>query len=139
MNKVIIGGRLTNDVKPQYTKNNKLFMFLTIAVNKREKDSADFIKCIVWNKTAEYIRDYCKGKGAKILITGKLHWETEKDSQGNYKDKVFVKIESVEDMDFKERDEYKPTNVDIPDEIDSEVREKQIEEIDDLDYDSIKF
>ena len=72
MNKVILSGRLTKDpdVKEGYTR-------FTLAVERKYKkdgqDSADFITCVAFGKTAEIIRDYMS-QGSKVLAEGR--WQT---------------------------------------------------------------
>ena len=62
MNKVILMGRLTKDVEIRQTPNNLSVARFTIAVNRRfVKDGgqqADFINCIAWRQTGEFIARY---------------------------------------------------------------------------------
>jgi len=98
-------GRLTKDVELKYTQNKKAVARFNIAV-KRNKEETDFISCIAWDKTAEFISKYFK-KGSLILVTGRIqtgHY-TDKDSKEVYTTDVIV-----EEVEFcggkKEENEF---------------------------------
>lgn len=76
MNKVILAGRLTKDIEMRYTQTGKAIARFILAVNRRvskdkEKQQADFIPIIVWNKLAEICSKYLT-KGIQILVEGHL-------------------------------------------------------------------
>ena len=76
MNKVILAGRLTKDIEVKYTQTGKAVARFILAVNRRvskdkEKQQADFIPIIVWNKLAEICSKYLT-KGSQILVEGHL-------------------------------------------------------------------
>ena len=76
MNKVILAGRLTKDIEMRYTQTGKAIACFILAVNRRvskdkEKQQADFIPIIVWNKLAEICSKYLT-KGSQILVEGHL-------------------------------------------------------------------
>ena len=55
MNKVILVGRLTKDIEVRYTQTGQAVARFILAVNRRvskdkEKQQADFIPIIIWNK-----------------------------------------------------------------------------------------
>lgn len=91
MNKVIILGRLTKDPELRVTQNNVPVTSFTVAVNRRfDKDNADFISCIAWRKTAEFVAKYFK-KGDMISLAGSLQTgKYEKDGQVHYTTDVNV-------------------------------------------------
>lgn len=82
INKVILMGRLTKDPELRYTNNKTPVCSFTIAVNNGygEKQQADFINCVAWNKTAEFVTKYFI-KGRMIIIAdGRIStrsWETQ--------------------------------------------------------------
>lgn len=95
MNKVILMGRLTKDVEIRQTPNNLSVARFTIAVNRRfEKDGgqqADFINCIAWRKTGEFIARYFQ-KGSMIAIVGSIQtrsWDGN-DGKKQYATEVIV-------------------------------------------------
>lgn len=76
MNKVILAGRLTKDIEMRYTQTGKAIARFILSVNRRvskdkEKQQADFIPIIVWNKLAEVYSKYLT-KGSQILVEGHL-------------------------------------------------------------------
>lgn len=82
INKVILMGRLTKDPELRYTNNKTPVCSFTIAVNNGygEKQQTDFINCVAWNKTAEFVTKYFT-KGKMIVIAdGRIStrsWETQ--------------------------------------------------------------
>lgn len=71
MNKVILLGRLVRDPEVKASQNGKIFTQFCIAVDRpyvKGKDrEADFINCVAFNKTGEFIGNYFN-KGQRILI-----------------------------------------------------------------------
>jgi len=88
MNKVNLLGRLTKDPEVRYTQgaNPCAIAKYTLAVNRRFKrdgePSADFIVCIAFGKSAEFVEKYLT-KGQQVAITGRLQFETWTDQNGN--------------------------------------------------------
>ena len=63
MNKVILMGRLTRDVEMRQTPNGVSLARFSIAVNRRfagkdAQQQADFINCVAWRQTGEFIARY---------------------------------------------------------------------------------
>jgi single-strand DNA-binding protein len=87
MNKVILIGRLTKEPAMNTTSNTTVCKF-NIAVDKAYKKdgepTADFISCVAFGKTAEFISKYFY-KGSKIVIEGE--WRT-----GSYTNKDGQKV-----------------------------------------------
>nr|DAI88308.1 MAG TPA: Single strand binding protein [Caudoviricetes sp.] len=87
MNKVILLGRLTRDPETRYTQtSNMQVTSFTLAVNRRfvkqgEERQADFINCVAWNKTAEFVSKYFK-KGQQVGIIGRIQTRNYDDEQG---------------------------------------------------------
>lgn len=85
MNKVILMGRLTKDPELRQTPNGISSCRFSIAVNRNFKNQqtgqydADFINCIAWRQTAEFISKYFR-KGQMITLDGTLR-------TGSYQDK----------------------------------------------------
>ena len=83
LNKVILGGRLTNQPELKQTPQGVSVTTFSIAVNRRgKKDEADFINCVAWRQTAEFITKYF-GKGSSICIVGQIQTRSWNDSNGN--------------------------------------------------------
>lgn len=95
MNKVILMGRLTKDVEIRQTPNGVSLARFTIAVNRRfAKDGgqqADFINCIAWRQTGEFIARYFQ-KGSMIAVVGSIQtrsWDGN-DGEKQYATEVVV-------------------------------------------------
>ena len=100
MNKVILMGRLTRNPELKTTPNGVSVCSFTLAVNRRFKNAngdydADFINCIAWRQTAEFIsKNFVKGR--MIAIAGSLQTRNyEKDGQ-----KHFITEVSAEEVAF---------------------------------------
>ena len=91
MNKVVLLGRLTKDPELRYTQNDKAVTTFTLAVNRQyEKDKADFINIIAWNKLAEFVSRYFS-KGRQVAIVGRLQVrDYEKDGKKVYLTEVIA-------------------------------------------------
>lgn len=85
MNKVLLLGRLTKAPELRATPSGVSVTSFTVAVNRRfKKDETDFINCIAWRNTAEFISKYF-GKGSMIAIVGSIQTGSyEKDGQKHY-------------------------------------------------------
>ncbi len=83
INKVILMGRLTREPELRYTDSKKPVCSFTVAVNNGygEKQTTDFIPCVAWNKTAEFVSKYFS-KGKMMVLVGKLGSRTWEGSDG---------------------------------------------------------
>ena len=61
-------------------------------VKQGEERQTDFIDCVAWRNTAEFITSYFQ-KGSMIAITGNLQTRNYEDKDGNKRKKVEVIIE----------------------------------------------
>lgn len=94
INKVILMGRLTKDPELRYTNNKTPVCSFTIAVNNGygENQRTDFVNCLAWNKTAEFVTKYFT-KGKMIIVIGRIStrsWETQ-DGKRAYATEVVAK------------------------------------------------
>ena len=105
MNKVMLVGRLTRDPELRYStgENATATARFSVAVNRRFKNvegnyDADFINCVAFGKTAEFIEKYFR-KGMAIGLTGRIQTGsyTNKDGQ-----KVYTTDVVVEETEFVE-------------------------------------
>lgn len=127
MNVVILSGRLTREPEIRYTQGGMAIAKISIAVDrtikKEGEPTADFINCIAFSKTAEFIEKYIS-KGNKVIINGR--WQT-----GNYTDKNGNKVYTndclVNNIEPCEKAQKKPVEnsgdgfLDVPDGIDEEL------------------
>lgn len=76
MNKVVLIGRLTNDIELRYTANHTAVASFALAINRgKDRDGkdkgADFPRCIAFSKTAETLSKYSK-KGGRLSVDGHI-------------------------------------------------------------------
>lgn len=110
MNKVILMGRLTRDPEIRYSNGGNGDQLCvarwTLAVDRRfakknndsSEQSADFISCVAFGKTAEHAEKYYH-QGIKITVTGRIQ-------TGSYVNRDGVKVYTtevvVEETEFAE-------------------------------------
>lgn len=139
MNKVILMGRLTRDPDVRYSNGGATVAHFSLAVDRKfkregEEQTADFISCVAFGKTAEFVERYFF-KGTKMVLEGRIQTGSyEKEGQKVYTTDIIV--EQVEFAESKSSNEnnggYVPTNrphggaagdgfMNIPDGIDEEL------------------
>lgn len=93
INKAILMGRLTRDPVIRHTDSGKAVCNFTVAIDNGygEEKSADFISCVAWNKTAEFVDKYF-AKGRMIIAVGRIQTRTWEDRDGkkNYVTEVIA-------------------------------------------------
>ena len=146
MNRVILMGRLTRDPDIRYSQSgdNMAIARFTLAVDRRgrrqengsDQQTADFISCVCFGKTAEFADKYLR-QGTKIAVTGRIQTGsyTNRDGQKVYTTEVVLdEIEFAESKNMQSNDApvYRPTSrpepraagegfMNIPDGIDEEL------------------
>lgn len=133
MNNATLIGRLTRDPEVRYSDGGTTIARYTLAVDRRFKQTggqdADFIGCIAFGKTAEFIEKYFK-QGTKMGMTGHIQTGsyTNKDGQKVYTtDVVAENVEFVESKKQSDNPYANSTEADelgfmnIPDGIDAEL------------------
>ena len=102
MNKTLLIGRTTKDPDIRYTQNEQPMTIarFNLAVDRRFKkdgeQSADFISCVAFGKTAEFIEKYVF-KGTKIAVEGRIQTGSYTNNDGN---KVYTTDVVVEQVEF---------------------------------------
>ena len=102
MNSCAFTGRITKDPELKTKADGSgCYCYFCIAVDSgKDKDGnkqAEFIDCITYNKTAEFLANYVK-KGNLIGVTGALHISLTEDSEGNKTKRATVKVFGVENL-----------------------------------------
>ena len=101
MNKILLKGRVSKEIELSYTQTNNVAVTnFTVAVNRDftkqgEERQADFINCVAYNKTAEFVNKYFK-KGQEILVIGRLQNRNWDDQNGQKHYVTEVIVENVE-------------------------------------------
>ena len=104
MNKIIIGGRIVNDLEPRSTEDGKHFLNFRIAINEgsKEKQITNFFNVNAWNNVADFISKYFI-KGRKILLEGSLK-TSQYEKDGNKLTNTYILVHSAEFMDSKKEE-----------------------------------
>ena len=93
INKAILMGRLTRDPELRHTGTGTPVCSFSIAIDNGygENRQTDFINCVAWNKTAEFVTNYFS-KGKMIIVIGRIStrsWEGQ-DGKKNYTTEVIA-------------------------------------------------
>ena len=103
MNKVILCGRNTKAPEVRYTDSGMCIARFTLAVDRRFKrdgePTADFINCVVFGKTAEFVERYIFDKGVKLIIEGRIQVRNYQNNEGNM---VYITEVVGEQLEFAE-------------------------------------
>ena len=98
MNNICITGRLTTAPEIKKTTSGVSVCSVSIAVDRDYKvngeKATDFIPCIFWRGTAEFVGKYFK-KGDMIAVVGSLESRKYKDKEGNNRTVWEVKADKV--------------------------------------------
>ena len=99
MNLVVLNGRLVRDPELKFGQSGKAYSRFSIAVDRpfqisTDSQTADFINCVAFGKTAEFIGEYFR-KGRKILLRGSLQMN-QYESEGKKLTTYVVIAENVE-------------------------------------------
>lgn len=94
MNKVILIGRLTSDPETRTSQTGVTSVTFTVATDrflgKDKEKEADFIRCVAWGKTGEFVAKYFT-KGKPIALEGNIKTGSyEKDGVKHFTTDVWV-------------------------------------------------
>lgn len=129
INVVALQGRLTYEPELKSTPSGVSVIRFQIAVDRNyqpngKERQADFIDCVAWRQTAEFISRYFH-KGSLIALTGEIQTQNYTDKDGKQRKSVEVVANNVSFCGEKKK-ETEP-NVSIP------AEDSQYEIIDDDD------
>ena len=109
-NRVVLVGRTTKDPEVKKTSSGKSVASFTLAVNDRyNRDKTDFINCVAWEKTADYLGNYIK-KGNLIAVEGRISTRNYDGSDGKKVYITEVVCESVQSLERNDKQEPKPSD-----------------------------
>lgn len=114
MNSVQLTGRLTRDPDIRYTDSGAAIARFNIAVNRRFKSdngpTADFIGCVAFGKTAEFIEKYFH-KGQKMDLNGRIQTGSYENQEGT---RIYTTDVVVENVEFGESKGGQAVQNDVP-------------------------
>lgn len=102
INRVILVGRITKDPEIRYIQNGTATVSFTIACDRQYvaqngERGADFINCVAWRQTAEFISRYIK-KGYMMSVEGRIQTRQYQDQQGQTRYVTEVLAEQVQNL-----------------------------------------
>lgn len=108
ISKVILTGRLTSTPELKKTSSDVSVVAFSVAVQRQFKDKqgnypADFINCVAWRNTAEFIAKYFE-KGNLIALVGELQSRNYEDKQGNKRTAFEVICSEAHFVESKQKD-----------------------------------
>ena len=102
INRVVMVGRMTRDPELRRTGSGAAVTSFTLALNRNynsaDGQQADYISCVVWNKVAENVTQYCS-KGSLVGVEGRLRSRTYDNAQGQ---RVYVTEVVCDSVQFLE-------------------------------------
>lgn len=119
LNKVILMGRLTKDPELRVTNSGVSVATFSVAVDTGhgENKTTDFINCVAWRNTAEFVSKYFT-KGQMIIVLGRISTRDYEDKNGNKKYITEVIANEVQFGESKKadkeltEDEFTPLDID---------------------------
>lgn len=85
INRIVLVGRITKDPELRKTQSGLSTVSFTVACNRRvskdQEQQADFINCVAWRQTADYMANYVK-KGALLGVEGRIQTRNYEDQSG---------------------------------------------------------
>lgn len=101
MNVVSLTGRLTEKPELRMTQSEKSVCSFTLAV--KDMDSTSFIRCVAWDKSAEYISR--ADKGDLVEVSGKIVTRSYEDKDGHKRTATEVSVRQLSAYKTSRREE----------------------------------
>ena len=115
MNHIVLIGRNTRDPEVRVSQGGKSVARFTLAVDRRFSKETDFISCVAFGKTAEFLEKYTK-QGTKIAVEGRLETGSyEKDGVKHYTTTVVVEnVEFAESKQTEQSNDFSDVESELP-------------------------
>lgn len=94
INNVMLLGRLTRDPELRHTQSGTSVATFTLAVDGFNKGDVDFINCVAWRQTGEFVSKYFE-KGDQLALTGRISVRNYEDKNGDKRTATEVIAERV--------------------------------------------
>ena len=113
INNVVLMGRLVATPELRNTQTGVAVTSFTIAVERSfaragEQRQADFIDCVAWRNTAEFISKYFR-KGQMMVVQGSIQTRMYQDKDGNKRKAFEIVADNVNFADSKRSDSPAPS------------------------------
>lgn len=109
LNVITIMGRLTRDPELRRTPSGVAVTSFSLAVDRDyvpegQERGTDFIDCVAWRNTAEFIEKYFS-KGSMAVVYGRLQVRNYTDKDGNKRRASEINVERIYFGDSKKKEE----------------------------------
>lgn len=120
INKAILMGRMVATPELRSTQSGVPVTQFTLAVDREyvksgEERKCDFIVCVAWRNTAEFITKYFQ-KGSMIAVVGEIQSRNYEDKNGNKRTAIEVIVTDASFCGSKNDSSAKPSESDYDDE-----------------------
>ena len=100
MNCISLTGRLARDPELRHTTADTACTTFTLAVRREYGDGTDFIDCVAWRNTAEFVAKYFS-KGVMAAVNGRLQIREWTDKNGVKHRSAEVVVDHIDSPDKK--------------------------------------
>ncbi|MFI3284717.1 MAG: single-stranded DNA-binding protein [Erysipelotrichaceae bacterium] len=111
INRVVLVGRLTNDIEVRKTSSALSVASFTIACNRRvaqgQERQADFINCVAWRQTADFLGRYAR-KGSLVGVEGRIQTRNYEGQDGKRVYVTEIVCDSAQLLESKQVTESRP-------------------------------
>ena len=122
LNKIIIMGRIANEIEKKVTNSGVSVVTVSIAVDRDYKQGderqTDFVPCVFWRQRADTLEKY-SGKGRMIVVEGRLEIRKWEDKDGNKRNTAEVQVDNWYFADSKRSDDGQQSKPQTFEELDS--------------------
>lgn len=95
MNSICVIGRIGQDPELKNTPNGVPVCSFTLAVKRpKVKDTTDWLPCVAWRQSAEYLCKYGK-KGSSVAVTGVLTTRNYEDKNGQKRTAYEILVDAL--------------------------------------------
>lgn len=111
LNHISIMGRMVRVPELRHTNSNTPVCSFTLAVDRdfqSGEKQTDFIDCVAWKHTAEFVSKYFQ-KGTLAIVAGRLQMREWVDQHGNKRRNAEVVADNIYFGESKKRDDYNHT------------------------------
>ncbi len=111
INKIIVSGRIGNDIELKYTPKGTPVVRFVLASDRSYKDESDqwqtstsWIECIAWSKWAEFVANQTH-KGSPLIVEGRLETRSWTDQNNQTRKSYEVIVENLHNLEWKPRED----------------------------------
>lgn len=136
LNNCTIQGRLTRDPELRYNASNTPVVSFALACSRSRKNAngeydTDFIDCISFGKTAEFVKNWF-AKGMMAIVVGRIQSRNWEDRNGNKRTSVEINANEVLFGESK-KDKAAPNSAPAAPQFDLSVGDTDFKELDNSD------